>query len=484
MNQHGDLPLQLTRRHFFSRSATGIGVAALAALLDADLMAGSHSDECGVLGSPHFAARAKRIIYLFMSGGPSQIDLLDYKPNLADMYDQDLPGSVIGGQRFTTMTSGQSRFPIAPSMFRFSRHGRAGTWVSELIPHIAGVVDDLAIVKTVHTEAINHDPAITYIQTGSQIPGRPSMGAWVSYGLGSVNHDLPTFVVLHSMGSGKRDAQALFERLWGTGFLPSRHAGVSLRSSGDPVLFLSNPAGISSKRRRRMLDSLNELNRRQFDTYGDPDIQTRIAQYELAFRMQSSIPELTDLSGEPASVLEMYGPDVYKPGSFAANCLLARRLAERNVRFVQVFLRDWDHHGDLPRDLRLQCSDMDRPTAALIRDLKNRGMLDDTLVIWAGEFGRTTYCQGKLSPTDYGRDHHPRCFTIFMAGGGIKRGFEYGKTDDFSYNIVESPVHIHDLNATILHCLGIDHEKLTYRFQGRDFRLTDVHGNIVHDLLA
>jgi hypothetical protein len=484
MNQFTDPRILMTRRHFFGRASTGIGAGALALLLRADGATAPPAVDNGVLGVPHIAPRAKRVIYLFMSGGPSQIDLFDYKPRLVEMYDQDLPASVIDGQRFTTMTSGQARFPIAPSMFKFQRHGQSGMWASELVPHIGTVMDELAVVKSVHTEAINHDPAITYIQTGSQIPGRPSMGAWISYGLGSTNHDLPTFVVLHTIGSGKRDAQALFDRLWGTGFLPSRHAGVSLRSHGDPVLYLSNPAGVSVALRRRMLDSLQELNQKQFDDYGDPEIPTRIAQYEMAFRMQSSVPELIDISREPQSILVMYGPEVHKPGSFAANCLRARRLAERDVRFVQVFLRDWDHHGDLPRDLRLQCRDMDQPTAALIQDLKLKGLLDDTLVVWAGEFGRTTYCQGKLSPHDYGRDHHPRCFTVLLAGGGVQAGREFGKTDDFSYNIVENPIHIHDLNATILHCLGIDHEKLTYRFQGRDFRLTDVHGKVVHELLA
>jgi len=346
------------------------------------------------------------------------------------------------------------------------------------------VVDDMAIVKSVHTEAINHDPAITYIQTGAQIPGRPSMGAWLSYGLGSENLDLPTFVVLHSTWSAKRDAQALYERLWGAGFLPTRHAGVSLRSKGDPVLYLSNPPGVNRERRRMMLDGLAKLNQESYARLQDPEIETRIAQYEMAYRMQASVPELTDLSDEPQHVLDLYGPDVTKPGTFAANCLLARRLAERNVRFIQVFIRGWDQHGDLPRDLRLQCRDVDQPTAGLLKDLKAKGLLDDTLVVWGGEFGRTIYCQGKLTKDNYGRDHHPRCFTTLMAGGGVKPGISYGKTDDFCYNIVEDPVHIHDLNATILHCLGIDHERLTYRFQGRDFRLTDVHGQVVEALLS
>jgi hypothetical protein len=478
-------PLRLTRRHFFGRSATGIGTAALASLLNPRLFgAAVATADHGVLGRPHHAPSAKRVIYLCMSGAPSQIDLFDYKPKMDALFDTDLPESIRRGQRLTTMTSGQSRFPIAPSMFKFAQHGQSGAWFSELLPHMATVADELAIVKSVHTEAINHDPAITYIQTGSQVPGRPSIGAWVSYGLGSDNQDLPTFVVLHSRWSAKRDAQALYERLWGAGFLPTRHAGVSLRSKGDAVLYLSNPSGVTPARRRRMLDALQALNDQQFARVGDPEIETRIAQYEMAYRMQTSIPELTDLSDEPAHVLEMYGPDVLKPGTFAANCLLARRLAERNVKFIQVFIRGWDQHGDLPRDLRLQCGDVDQPTAALVRDLKTRGLLEDTLVIWGGEFGRTIYCQGGLSKTDYGRDHHPRCFTVLLAGGGTKPGLSYGQTDDFCYNIEQHPVHIHDLNATILHCLGIDHERLTYRFQGRDFRLTDVHGRVVQELLA
>ena len=480
--------LSMTRRYFFGRTATGIGTAALASLLNSGLQQNSVGAETqtrpGVLQAPHHAPTAKRVIYLFMSGAPSQMDLFDYKPTLVDLFDKDLPNSVIDGQRLTTMTSGQTRFPIAPSIYKFAQHGQSGIWMSELLPHLAGVADDLTVVKTVHTEAINHDPAITYIQTGSQIPGRPSMGAWLSYGLGSENEALPTFMVLHSTWSAKRDAQALYERLWGSGFLPSRHAGVSLRSQGDPMLYLSNPPGVSGSDRREMLNALNALNQQSLNRIGDPEIETRIAQYEMAYRMQTSIPELADLSDEPQHVLDMYGEDVTRPGTFAANCLLARRLAERNVKFIQVFIRGWDQHGDLPRDLPMQCRDVDQPTAALIQDLKMKGLLEDTLVVWGGEFGRTAYCQGKLSPTNYGRDHHPRCFTMFMAGGGVRAGLSYGKTDDFSYNVVENPVHIHDLNATILHTLGIDHERLTHRFQGRDYRLTDVHGKVMRDLLA
>ena len=483
MHPQEEYVARLNRRQFFGRSAVGIGTAALASLMNPALSADEKPAGRGVLSQPHFAPAAKRIIYLFMSGAPSQIDTFDYKPALDGLFDTDLPESVRMGQRLTTMTSGQKRFPIAPSIFKFQQHGKSGAWVSELLPHTAGIVDDLAIVKTVFTEAINHDPAITYIQTGSQLPGRPSLGAWMSYGLGSLNDDLPAYVVLHSSWSAKRDAQALYSRLWGAGWLPTRHQGVSLRSKGDPVLYLSNPDGVDPDTRRGMLDGLAQLNRSQTERVGDPEIQARIAQYEMAYRMQTSVPELMDLSGEPDSAFEMYGPDARTPGTFAANCLMARRLAERDVRFIQIFIRGWDQHGNLPGDIRLQCRDVDQPSAALITDLKQRGLLDDTLVVWGGEFGRTCYCQGKLTKTDYGRDHHPRCFTMWLAGGGVKPGIVYGETDDFSYNVVDAPVHIHDLNATILHCLGVDHQRLTYRFQGRDFRLTDVAGNVVKDIL-
>ncbi len=473
-----------TRRHFFGRTATGIGTAALASLVNPELFANDPRTQQGSLGAPHFAPKAKRVIYLFMSGAPSQLDMWDYKPQLQDWYDKDLPDSVRNGQRITTMTSGQKRFPIAPSRMKFSQHGEHGAWVSETLPHTASVVDELAVIKTVNTEAINHDPAITYIQTGSQLPGRPSAGAWLSYGLGTMNSNLPSFVVLHSTVNGGFGGQALYARLWGSGFLSTKHQGVALRSTGDPVLYLSNPNGISGKMRRRMLDNLAELNQQRYDEVGDPEIQSRIAQYEMAYRMQTSVPELTDISDESQETLDLYGPEVTKPGTFAFNCLLARRLAERDVRFTQVFIRQWDQHGNLPRDIRRQCGIVDQPSAALIKDLKRRGMLDDTLVIWGGEFGRTVYCQGGLTMTNYGRDHHPRCYTKWMAGGGIKGGIVYGETDDFSYNVVENPAHIHDLNATIMHTLGIDHERLTYRHQGRDFRLTDIHGNVLHDILA
>ena len=471
MDPRAERELLLTRRQLLGRTATGVGTAALASLLAPRAVA-------------HPAPRAKRVIFLFMSGAPSQIDLWDPKPKVRELFDADLPESVRMGQRLTTMTSGQDRFPLAPSIFSFDRHGESGTWVSELLPYTAQVVDELCVIQSLWTTAINHDPAITFVQTGSELPGRPSAGAWLSYGLGSANRDLPAFVVLHSTWSAKRDAQALYSRLWGSGFLPSRYQGVALRSEGDPVLYLSDPPGVSRELRRAQLDALAELNEREHAQVGDPEIRARIAQYEMAYRMQASVPELTDFSDEPPSVLGMYGPDVRKPGTFAANCLLARRLAERDVRFVQVFIRGWDQHGDLPRDLRLQCRDTDQACAALILDLKQRGLLEDTLVVWAGEFGRTIYCQGPLTRTDYGRDHHPRCFTVWLAGGGVRGGMVYGRTDDFSYNVVEDPVHVHDLNATILHCLGIDHEKLVYRYQGRDFRLTDVHGEVVRAVLA
>ena len=473
----------LTRRQLFGRTATGIGAAALGSLLEPRLFAQDRAN-LGILTGPHFAPRAKRVIYLHMSGAPSQLEMWDYKPELEARFDQDIPDSVVGGQRFTTMTSGQERFPIAPSRYAFAQHGQSGAWVSELLPRTAGIVDDLCVIRSTFTEAINHDPAITFALTGSEQPGRPSMGAWLSYGLGSPNQDLPAFVVLHSSWSAKRDAQALYSRLWGTGFLPSQHQGVSLRSGGDPVLYLSNPPGMSSAARRRMLDALAEMNAAREREIGDPEITTRIAQYEMAYRMQSSVPELFDTKTEPESVLAMYGSDVHKPGTFAANCLMARRLAERDVRFIQIFHRGWDQHGNLTGDLPLQCRDIDQACAALVTDLKQRGLLDDTLVIWGSEFGRTTYCQGPLSRENYGRDHHPRCFTIWLAGGGSKPGIVYGETDEFGYNIVRDPVHVHDLNATILHLLGIDHERLTYRFQGRDYRLTDVHGEVVQGILA
>jgi Protein of unknown function (DUF1501) len=466
IHEYGNL---MTRRHFFGHASLGLGMAALASLLPSRAVAAPRPT-----GLPHFAPKAKRAIYLFMNGGPSQMDLWDYKPKMNDLFDKDLPASVRKGQRLTTMTSSQGRFPIAPSKYRFTRHGKEGVWVSELLPWTAKVVDQLTIIKSVWTEAINHDPAVTYICTGSQLPGRPSLGSWLSYGLGTENQDLPAFVVMTPSWSAKRDAQAIYNRLWGAGFLPSKHQGVALRPKGDPVLYLSNPPGVTPDSRRRMLDTLARLNQKQFDETADPETQARIAQYEMAFRMQTSVPELVDVSKEPKHILDLYGPDVHKPGTFAASCLLARRMVERGVRFTHIFHREWDHHLNIAGDLPAQCRDIDQACYALITDLNQRGLLDDTLVIWGGEFGRTTYCQGKLTRDNYGRDHHPRCFTVWMAGGGIKPGITYGATDDFCYNVVKDPVHIHDLNATILHCLGIDHKRLAFKFQGLDMRLTGV----------
>ena len=470
----------LTRRHFFGLSSAGIGTAALASLLGEDLQAQTG----GLPGFPHFAPKAKRVIYLFQSGGPSQMDLFDYKPALAKHRGQELPDSIRQGQRLTAMTATQSNFPVASPVFRFAQHGRSGAWLSELVPHTAKVADDLAFIKSMHTEAINHDPAITLLQTGAQLAGRPSIGSWLAYGLGSENKDLPAFVVMISHGTGRPGDQPLYDRLWGSGFLPTRYQGVKFRSAGDPVLFLSDPPGLSGEARRRFLDDLAALNQIKLREFGDPEIVTRIAQYEMAYRMQSSVPELTDLSKEPERTFELYGPDSRKPGTFAANCLLARRLAERGVRFIQLFHRGWDQHTKLPEQIRLQCRDTDQPSAALVQDLKERGLLDDTLIVWGGEFGRTVYCQGKLTADDYGRDHHPRCFTVWLAGGGVKGGASIGETDDYCYNIAQDPVHVHDLHATILHCQGIDHTKLTYKYQGRHFRLTDVHGSVVRKLLA
>ena len=476
-----------TRRQFFGRTATGIAPAALACLLRADGYANvPNSGPSGgsLPGVPHFAPKAKRVIYMFQSGAPSQIDLFDHKPMLRKFHGEDLPDTVRKGQRITGMTSGQDSLPVAASVFSFQRHGQSGAELSELLPYTAKVVDDIAFVKTVQTDAINHDPAITFIQSGFQQPGRPSMGSWVSYGLGSENRDLPAFVVLISQGSNLNQSQPLFSRLWGSGFLPSRYQGVKFRASDDPVLYLSNPAGLDNATRRSMLDAVAAINRLRSQEFGDPEIETRIAQYEMAYRMQASVPELMDLSTEPESVFQRYGPDSRRPGTYAANCLLARRLAERDVRFVQLFHRGWDQHADLPRDIRLQARDTDQASAALVQDLKERGLLEDTLLIWGGEFGRTVYCQGKLSETNYGRDHHPRCFTMWMAGGGVKPGITHGQTDDYCYNVVESPVHVYDLQATALHCLGIDHKRLTFKYQGRHFRLTDVHGEVVEPLLS
>ncbi len=477
----------LTRRHFIELASTGVGVAALATLFNEDLMAqaaaSSQQVPPGLPGVPHFAPKAKRVIYLFQSGAPSQHELFDYKPSLARLSGTELPASVRGDQRLTTMTAAQQSLPIVPSVYEFQQHGQSQAWVSELMPYTAAIADDLCFIKSMHTEAINHDPGITFFQTGAQLAGRPSIGAWLSYGLGSMNQDLPTFVAMVSVGSGN-GGQPLYDRLWGSGFLPTEHQGVKFLPTGDPVLFLSNPPGVDPNTRRRFLDDLAKLNQQTRDEFGDPETSTRIAQYEMAYRMQTSVPELTDLSDEPESTFERYGPDSRRPGSFARNCLLARRLAERDVRFIQLFHRGWDQHTRLPSGIRNQARDVDQPQAALVTDLKERGLLDDTLVVWGGEFGRSVYCQGRFTEEVYGRDHHPRCFTIWMAGGGVQPGTSYGETDEFSYNIARDPVHVHDLHATVLHLLGIDHTKLTYQYQGRDFRLTDVRGRVVDGVLA
>ena len=477
MNTLSDIEnrLDMTRRHFFQISGLGIGGAALASLLQPQQA--SAAPQGGLPGLPHFAPKAKRVIYLFQSGAPSQLDLFDYKPGLTEWFDKDLPDSIRKGQRLTTMTSGQSRFPIAPTKYEFKQRGQSGAWVSELMPHLAKVADDVCFIKTMHTEQINHDPAITFFQTGFQLAGRPSLGSWVSYGLGSENRDLPSFVVMVSRGSGRPSCQPLYDRLWGSGMLPSKYQGVKFLSMGDPVLYLSNPNGINRETRRRQLDDLAALNQHRHDQIGDPEISTRISQFEMAYRMQVSVPDLTDISGEKQHVLDMYGPDVHRRGSYANNCLLARRLAERDVRFIQLYHMGWDQHNTLPKQLPGQCRDTDQPTAALLQDLKQRDMLKDTLIVWSGEFGRTVYCQGKLTRENYGRDHHPRCFTSWMAGGGAQAGLTYGTTDDFSYNIVENPVHVNELNATILRALGIDHKRLSVRFQGLDLRLTGVEGH-------
>jgi hypothetical protein len=476
-----DHPLQLAiaRRQFLGRSCVGVGTAAIASLLGPRAHAAA-----GLPGFPNFAPKARRVIWLTQAGGPSQIDLFDYKPNLADQFDKDLPDSVRQGQRLTGFTSSQQRLPVAPSLFRFEPRGRSGIWMSELLPHLGTVADELCVIRSLHTEAINHDPAMTMLQTGHQIAGRPSLGAWVSYGLGDENANLPTFVVMISRPSGGTNAQPLHERMWGAGFLPTRHQGVRFSPGRDPVLYLSDPPGISRERRREFLDTLGGLNRMTVDSFRDPETLARIDQFEMAFRMQAAVPELADLSNEPAHTFEKYGPESKKPGTYAANCILARRLVERGVRFVQLYHRGWDQHLRCPAELKTQCYDTDQASAALVSDLRERGLLDDTLVVWGGEFGRTVFSQGTLTATDYGRDHHPRCFTMWMAGAGVKAGTTYGETDDYSYNVTKDPVHIHDLNATTLHLLGIDHTKLTYRFAGRDYRLTDVHGNVVKGVLA
>jgi hypothetical protein len=466
----------VSRRQFLAKTSVGVGAAALGSLLNPVAARAA-------LGT-HFAPKAKRVIWLTQSGAPSQLELFDHKPGLAAQFDKDLPDSVRGGQRLTGMTSGQTRFPVAHSIYGFKQHGQSAMWLSELLPHTARHADDICLIRSLHTDAINHDPAMTLLQTGHQIGGRPSFGAWISYGLGSVNQDLPAFVALVSRPSGPTNAQPLHERMWGSGFLPTKYQGVRFNSGQDPVLFLSNPSGITKDTRRAMLDDVAELNRLKLAEYQDSDIQARIDQYEMAFRMQTAVPELADFSQEKPDVFERYGPESKKPGTYAANCIMARRLAERGVRFIQLYHRGWDQHNDLPKGIKSQCYDTDQPTAALLSELKERGLLEDTLVIWGGEFGRTVFSQGTLTQTNYGRDHHPRCFSVWMAGAGVKGGLVYGETDDFSYNVVKDPVHIHDLNATALHLLGIDHERLTYRAQGRDYRLTDVHGHVVKPILV
>lgn len=483
----------MNRRAFLSKSSIGIGAAALSSLIGCNLfekkernglISSSNKGIQGILNAPHFAPKAKRVIYLFQSGGPSQLELFDYKPLLNKRRGEELPESIRKGQRLTGMTSGQDSFPLVGSAYNFQQHGQNGTWVSDLLPYTSKIVDELCIINSMHTEAINHDPAITFFQTGSQQPGRPSMGAWMSYGLGSTNENLPAFTVLLSRGTGRPMGQPLYSRLWGNGFLHSLHQGVQFRSGKDPVLYLQDPNGIDRVSRRKMLDKIAQLNHQQLLEFGDPEISSRIAQYEMAYRMQTSVPEAMDISGEPDHIYKMYGSDSMTPGTFAANCLLARRLAEKDVRFIQLYHMGWDQHDNLPIAVKKQAQDVDQASAALILDLKQRGLLEDTLVIWGGEFGRTNYSQGVLTEKNYGRDHHPRCFSIWMAGGGIKPGIVYGKTDEFGYNVVENPVHVHDFQATMLHLLGIDHEQLTYKYQGRRFRLTDVHGEVKRALLA
>ena len=469
------VPNAISRRSFLARSGYGLGAAALSVLGE---------PAAATKSFPNFEPKVRRVIFLFQSGGPSHLDLFDEKPLLRDRYLEDIPESVFGGQRITGMVAAQDRLPVMPSKYSFARHGQSGMALSELLPHTGKIADKICLIRSAHTEAINHDPAITFFQTGSQLPGRPSMGAWVDYGLGGANANLPTFVVLNSVASEGSAGQGLLARLWGAGFLPSKHQGVQFRGAGDAVLYLSDPPGITRDRRRMMLDGISALNQQLHERVGDPEIETRIEQYEMAFRMQASVPELTDVSTEPESTYELYGPDSRKPGTFAANCLLARRLAERDVRFIQLYHRGWDHHGGLPKRLPVSVRDTDQPSAALIRDLEQRGLLEHTLVVWAGEFGRTPYAQGASKLDDYGRDHHGRAFSLWMAGAGVKAGHVHGATDDYGFNVVEDAVHVHDIQATILHLLGIDHQKLTYRFQGRDFRLTDTAGEVIRGVLA
>lgn len=475
--------LNMNRRRFLSRLSIGLGSAALGSLLIPDLFSGTTEADNNLLtGLPHFAPKAKRIIYLFQNGAPSQLESFDYKPTLSKMMGKDLPESIRMGQRLTGMTSGQKTFPLVGSFYKFNQYGQSGAWVSELFPHMAKIIDDLCIIRSMHTEAINHDPALTFFQTGAQQGNRPSMGSWVSYGLGTENKNLPAFCVLLSRGKG--NGQGVYSKLWTNGFLDSVHQGVQFSSGENPVLYLQDPEGMDKTERRKMLDKVSELNHIEYEQFGDPEIATKIQQYEMAYRMQTAVPEIMDVAKEPDDIVKLYGPECLVPGTYAANCLLARKLSENGVRFVQLYHQGWDQHGNLPNEMKGQAQDADQPSAALITDLKQRGLLDETLVIWGGEFGRTNYCQGKMTPDNYGRDHHPRCFSIWMAGGGVKPGIVYGETDDFGYNIVKDPVHVHDFHATVLHQLGLDHEKLTFRNQGRRYRLTDVSGKVVKDILA
>ena len=473
--------LNLNRRKFLSKLSLGIGSVALGSLLIPELFSGKSEEDMMVTGLPQFAPKAKRVIYLFQNGAPSQLDLFDYKPKLQEMFGQDLPASIRQGQRLTGMTADQKKFPLAGSAFKFNQYGEAGAWMSELLPHTSKVVDDLCIIRSMYTEAINHDPALTFFQTGAQVGNRPSMGSWLSYGLGSENKNLPAFCVLLSKGKG--NGQGVYSKLWSNGFLDSVHQGVQFSSGENPVLYLNNHEGIDKADRRKMLDVVSQLNEESFKETNDPEIKAKVQQYELAYRMQTAVPEVTDISKEPEDIIKMYGPDCLIPGTYAANCLLARKLSENGVRFVQLYHQGWDGHNNLPSEIKGQCMDTDQASAALITDLKQRGLLDETLVIWGGEFGRTNYCQGKLAKDNYGRDHHPRCFTIWMAGGGVKPGV-YGETDEFGYNILKDPVHVHDFHATALNLMGIDHEKLTYKFLGRRYRLTDVAGKVVKGIIA
>ncbi|SMD45286.1 Uncharacterized protein conserved in bacteria [Aquiflexum balticum DSM 16537] len=480
--EQSEFGLNENRRKFLSKVSLGIGSLALGSLLIPDLFKGKSGEDALMEALPHFAPKAKRVIYLFQNGAPSQLETFDYKPLLNQQIGQELPDSIRAGQRLTGMTAGQSSFPLVGSFFKFNQYGESRAWISEAFPHTAKVVDDICIIKSMHTEAINHDPALTFFQTGAQVGNRPSMGAWLSYGLGSENSNLPSFCVLLSRGKG--NGQGVYSKLWTNGFLDSVHQGVQFSASEDPVLYLKDPKGMNREDRRRMLDKLAELNNMNYETFGDPEIQAKVQQYEMAFRMQTAVPEVTDIKSEPDSIIKMYGPDCLIPGTYAANCLLARKLSENGVRFVQLYHQGWDAHDNLPNQMVGQAKDVDQASAALISDLKQRGLLDETLVIWGGEFGRTNYCQGKIQVDNYGRDHHPRAFSIWMAGGGVKSGMVYGETDEFGYNIVENPVHVHDFQATILHLMGIDHERLTYKHLGRRYRLTDVHGKVVKDILV